>query len=84
MEKGAILPFQSLAARPRKAPTAEQVAATPLCVFAFDLLVHDGVALLQTPLAERRRLLAEHLRPVKGRMAFARGAEVADEAGLDA
>ena len=58
VEMDAILPFQSLAARPRKAPTAEQAAATPLCVFAFDLLVHDGVGLLQTPLSERRRLLA--------------------------
>ena len=83
VERDAILPFQSLAARPRKAPTAEQAAATPLCVFAFDLLVHDGVGLLQTPLSERRRLLAEHVRPVKGRLALALGAEVADEAALE-
>ena len=76
VENDAILPFQSLAARPRKAPTAEQAAATPLCVFAFDLLLHDGVGLLQMPLAERRRRLREHMQPVRGRLALALGTEV--------
>ena len=55
--------------------TAEQAAATPLCVFAFDLLLHDGVGLLQMPLAERRRL-REHMQPVRGRLALALGTEV--------
>lgn len=35
---GQILPFQTLAERSRKAPTAEQIAAGSVCLFAFDLL----------------------------------------------
>ena len=77
---GEVLPFQSLAARPRKAPTAEQLAAGPrVCLFAFDLLEHNGESLLRTPLRERRARLHALLRPVEHRVALARGVEATSE-----
>lgn len=80
----AVLPFQTLAGRSRKAPTAEQLASTPVCLYVFDLLELDGRSLLQTPLGERRKLLAQHVQEVPGRLALAEGVEVADATGLEA
>ncbi|KAL1510427.1 hypothetical protein AB1Y20_006735 [Prymnesium parvum] len=71
-----VLPFQSLAARARKAPTAEQVDSLPVCFFIFDLLHLDGTSLLHTPLSERRALLREHVRPRAGRVEFAESTQV--------
>jgi len=80
----AVLPFQTLSSRSRKAPTAEETAATPVCLFVFDLLELDGSSLLQLPLAERRALLARHVQTVPGRLEMAEGVEVYDAAGLEA
>ena len=80
---GSVLPFQGLAARPRKAPTAEQLAAGPgVCVFAFDLLELNGRSLLSEPLAARRETLRRVLTPIENRVDFAEGVEVDSEEGL--
>ena len=81
---GSVLPFQTLSARSRKAPTAEETAATPVCLFVFDLLELDGRSLLQLPLSERRALLAQHVQTVAGRLELAEGVEVHNAAGLEA
>jgi DNA ligase-1 len=80
---GEVLPFQSLAARPRKAPTDAQLAAGPrVCVFAFDLLELNGVSLLNEPLRERRQKLRALLRPIPHRVQLAQGVEVSNEQEL--
>jgi ATP-dependent DNA ligase len=82
-ETGAVLPFQSLASRPRKAPTAEQLEAGPsVCVFAFDLLELNGRSMLNLPLRERRRMLSQVLRPITHRVDMADGVEASTEAEL--
>eukprot|EP00966_Prymnesium_polylepis_P042496 987312-Prymnesium_polylepis.1 len=81
---GAVLPFQTLAGRARKAPTAEQVEAVPVCLYVFDLLHYDGRSLLGVPLAERRALLRAHVMPLPGRLAFADGEEVHSATELSA
>ena len=80
----AVLPFQTLSSRSRKAPTAEETAATPVCLFVFDLLELDGRSLLEVPLGERRALLTRHVQRVPGRLELAEGVEVHDAAGLEA
>ena len=82
-ESGEVLPFQTLANRPRKAPTEEQLQSAPrVCLFVFDLLELDGESLLARPLAERRKLLHQVVRPVQHRVQFAESAEVSTEAEL--
>jgi DNA ligase 1 len=64
----ALLPFQQLSTRARVSASAlddkqlrkEDVTVT-VCVFLFDLLFLDDRPLLQEPLQERRRLLAQAL-----------------------
>ena len=80
---GEVLPFQSLAVRPRKAPTDAQLAAGPrVCVFAFDLLELNGVSLLNEPLRDRRQKLRALLRPIPHRVQLAQGVEVSNEQEL--
>ena len=54
-------PFAALAARSRKAPTEEQMAATPVCLYLFDILHRNGASMLGCSLRERRAALAESL-----------------------
>ena len=63
---GIPLPFAALASRPRKGPTSEQVAATPVCFYAFDVLYHNGKSTLSMPLGERRALLRNVMMPAPG------------------
>jgi DNA ligase-1 len=55
---GAILPFQTLSTRARKAILAKDVHVH-VCVFAFDLLLLNEKSLLSQPLSTRRQLLHE-------------------------
>lgn len=58
---GRVLPFADLQKRlGRRRPGAAVLAATPVIYVAWDVLLHGGASLLDTPLRERRRLL-EHL-----------------------
>ena len=79
-----MLPFQTLQGRARKALTAEQVAATSVAVFVFDLLYLEGHSLRGASLAERRALLRQHVRPQPGRLMFAEGEEASTVSGLEA
>ena len=78
------LPFQTLAARPRKAPTAEQQAALPVCIYVFDVLSANGASLLHKPLPARRAALRALLTPVAGRVELAQGEEGSTAEELEA
>lgn len=54
------LPFQTLAARARKAVALEAVQVR-VCVYAFDLLLLNGASLLSASLRTRRAALHAHL-----------------------
>lgn len=56
---GALLPFQETITRKRKHDVAETAAQIPLKFFLFDVLAADGTGYLNTPLNERKKLLAE-------------------------
>ena len=79
-----VLPFQTLQGRAKKAPTAEQVAETSVCVFVFDLLYLEGHSLRGASLGERRALLRQHVRPQPGRLMFAEGEVTSTVSGLEA
>jgi DNA ligase-1 len=72
IENGRSLPFIRLQQRlNRVAPAAEDVAANPVALVAFDILADGGQSLLDMPLAERRTRLealalprGQHLAPV--------------------
>lgn len=49
----------------------ESEIKVPVCVFMFDLLYVNGKALVRETLAERRRLLRQHFKPVEGHWHFA-------------
>ena len=54
-----FLPFQETTRRRRKHGIEAMAEQLPLKAFVFDMLYKDGVSLLDTPLAERLRILAE-------------------------
>lgn len=56
-----LLPFQVVMQRKRKLKIERYQKQVPVAFFAFDLLYLNGKSLLQTPLSERKRLLAAHL-----------------------
>lgn len=59
---GRVLPFRALQARlQRKDVSSELLAEVPVTFVAFDALALDARFLIEEPLAERRRLLAERL-----------------------
>ncbi|MEM1667067.1 MAG: ATP-dependent DNA ligase [Thermofilaceae archaeon] len=58
-DTGEMLPFQELMHRRRKYDIEEAMEKYPVAVYLFDLLYVDGESLIDTPLAERRRRLAE-------------------------
>ncbi|XP_037287088.2 DNA ligase 1 [Rhipicephalus microplus] len=70
-----ILPFQTLSTRKRKETTEEEVKVQ-VCVFAFDLLYHNGESLVKEPLRKRRELLRETLVEVPGETQLARSADL--------
>ena len=58
-----FLPFQETTRRRRKHGIKALAQQIPLKAFAFDILYKDGVSLLDTPLAERLKILEETLHP---------------------
>lgn len=58
---GEFLPFQETVQRKRKHDVRQKADALPLKVFIFDLLYHDGTALLDRPFRERRHRLEQIL-----------------------
>src|SRR5258708_19119984 len=57
-----FLPFQETTRRRRKPGIEAMVEQLPLKAFVFDILYKDGVSLLDTPLAERLKILEETIR----------------------
>ena len=82
LEAGAILPFQSLQSRKRKAVSEESITVG-VCVYAFDLLYLNGESLLRLDFATRRKMLYEHFAPIDGKFAFAQARDLssADDMG---
>jgi DNA ligase-1 len=58
-----FLPFQETTRRRRKHQIEALAEQLPLKAFVFDILYKDGVSLLDTPLAERLKMLEETLHP---------------------
>jgi DNA ligase-1 len=58
-----FLPFQETTRRRRKHGILALAEQLPLKAFVFDMLYKDGVSLLDMPLAERLKILAETLHP---------------------
>jgi DNA ligase-1 len=58
-----FLPFQETTRRRRKHGIEAMAEQLPLKAFVFDILYKDGTSLLDTPLAERLKLLEETLHP---------------------
>src|SRR2546425_313896 len=58
-----FLPFQETSRRRRKHGIEAMAEQIPLKAFVFDILYKDGVSLLDTPLAERLKILEETLHP---------------------
>jgi DNA ligase 1 len=70
LEQKKVLPFQQLMTRKRKDVKAEDVKVK-VCVFAFDILFHNGEPTVKKSLRERRELLHQAFEPVEGEFAFA-------------
>jgi DNA ligase-1 len=49
-----------------------------VAIFAFDLLYLNGQSLLDKPLAERRKLLHEHMKTIPGKVMFAEYMDTSD------
>src|SRR5258708_20723042 len=58
-----FLPFQETTRRRRKHGIEAMAEQLPLKAFVFDILYKDGVSLLDTPLAERLKILEETIQP---------------------
>src|SRR5262249_3583453 len=56
-----FLPFQETTRRRRKHGIEAMAEQLPLKAFVFDILYKDGVSLLDTPLQERLKILAESI-----------------------
>ena len=73
---GRAIPFTAFQTRlGRKTVTADLRRELPATLVAFDVLERDGRPLLDTPLAERQRVLAAL--PLREPLVFARSAEIA-------
>lgn len=79
----AILPFQALSTRARKAVQADEVTVR-VCVFAFDMMMMNGESLLDVPFGVRRVRLQRSTRRVPGRFDFSQqSCFTATESSLD-
>jgi DNA ligase 1 len=78
----AILPFSELQKRlGRKTVGTQLLEAVPVVLVAYDLLYASGKILIDEPLSERRRVLAELVRGVGGPLRLSEG-KIFNEAGL--
>jgi len=69
-EKEALLPFQVLSTRSRKAVEVKDVKCNVI-IFAFDLLYLNDASLLKTPLKQRQAALRANFTEVAGQFQFA-------------
>ncbi|QLQ79167.1 hypothetical protein HG537_0B05150 [Torulaspora globosa] len=69
-EQQRILPFQVLSTRKRKDVEAKDVKVK-VCLFAFDILCHNGERQINKSLRERRLLLHAVTKPVTGEFEYA-------------
>lgn len=69
-EHNKILPFQVLSTRKRKDVDAKDVKVR-VCLFAFDLLCHNGKPLINKSLRERQEELHKVTKPVDGEFRYA-------------
>ena len=69
-EQGKILPFQVLSTRKRKDVDISEVKVR-VCLFAFDILCHNGERLINETLRERREILHKVTQPVTGEFQYA-------------
>ena len=58
-----FLPFQETTRRRRKYNVEAVAKQMPLKAFVFDILYHNGASLLEKPLTERMKILAETIQP---------------------
>jgi len=78
----AILPFSELQKRlGRKTVGTQLLQAVPVVLVAYDLLYASGNVLIDEPLSERRRVLAELVRGIGGPLRLSEG-QIFNEAGL--
>lgn len=69
-EQQRILPFQVLSTRKRKDVELKDVKVR-VCLFAFDILCHNGERQINKSLRERRQLLHQVTKPVPGEFQYA-------------
>lgn len=69
-EHNKILPFQILSTRKRKDVEAKDVKVR-VCLFAFDLLCHNGEPLINQSLRERQDALQRVTKPIDGEFRYA-------------
>lgn len=69
-EQQRILPFQVLSTRKRKDVDAKEIKVR-VCLFAFDILCHNGDRQINKSLRERRELLHNVTKPVTGEFQYA-------------
>ena len=72
-----VLPFQQLMTRKRKDVKVEDIKVK-VCVFAFDILFHNGDSVVQKSFRERRDILSNAFTPVEGEFAFAQYGNTSD------
>jgi DNA ligase-1 len=78
----AILPFSELQKRlGRKTVGTQLLQAVPVVLVAYDLLYASGKILIDEPLSERRRVLAELVRGIGGPLRLSEG-KIFNEAGF--
>lgn len=63
---GKILAFQETSTRRRKHGIESKAAELPVKFFLFDVLLKDGKIVLDTPLFERKKILAEMINATEG------------------
>ncbi len=77
-----FLPFQETTRRRRKHQIEAMAQQLPLKAFVFDILYKDGTSLLDTPLAERLKILEETIHPADDTLMLARSHVVRDAHAL--
>jgi DNA ligase-1 len=82
-ESKKILPFQTLSTRKRKV-VDQATIQVQVCLFAFDLLFHNGKSYLEEPFAVRREVLHSHFKPVEGKFQFAEFKDTNDPEDIQA